>query len=180
MLHQWDQRPHADPAHLRRRRKRSDRRLSKIGARNTDRASSPIRQFHHHKGGTTPRSFPQDREAIAKQRMLGVRHRDMRYEPVADCTIPRRSVIRPSQMPSSIASCTTPTASPSRARASAKPPPSVKTLTPRPPTDLMPTPTRDPAQPSGRHHRNARPASIGTGGRLRSEFTADFVGMRIG
>ena len=94
MLHQWDQRPHADPAHLKRRRKRPDRRLSKIGARNTDRASSPIRQFHHHKGGTTPRSFPQGRKPIAKQRMLRVRHRDMRYEPVADCTILRCSVTK--------------------------------------------------------------------------------------
>ena len=56
-------------------------------ARNSRDVRSSIRQFHHHKGGTTPRSFPQDREPIAKQRMLGVRHRDMRYEPVADCIL---------------------------------------------------------------------------------------------
>jgi hypothetical protein len=48
-----------------------------------------------------------------------------------------------------------------------------------PSTELMQTPTREPAQPGGRHHRNARPASIGTGGRFRSESPAGFVGMRI-
>src|SRR5436190_1428566 len=82
-------------------------------------------------------------------------------------------------MPPSIASCTMPTGSRSRARASAKPPPGVRSLTASRPTDLMTTPTRDPASPGGRHHRNARPASIGTGGRLRPESPADFIGMRM-
>jgi SRSO17 transposase len=36
------------------RRNRPDRRLSEIGGRDADRASSPVRQFHDHKGGTTP------------------------------------------------------------------------------------------------------------------------------
>ena len=47
-----------------------------------------------------------------------------------------------------------------------------------PPTDLMTTSTRERALRGGRDHRNPRPASIGTGGRLRSESTADFVGIR--
>ena len=38
--------------------------------------------------------------------------------------------------------------------------------------------TREPAQQGGRDHRNPWPASIGTGGRLRAESPADFVGMR--
>jgi hypothetical protein len=42
----------------------------------------------------------------------------------------------------------------------------------------MPTPTREHALEGGRDHRNPRPASIGTGGRLRSESTADFIGIR--
>jgi hypothetical protein len=46
------------------------------------------------------------------------------------------------------------------------------------PTDLMTLSPREPASPSGWDHPNPRPASIGTGGRLRSESTADFVGMR--
>jgi hypothetical protein len=40
------------------------------------------------------------------------------------------------------------------------------------------TPTREPPCRGGRDHRNPWPASIGTGGRLRSESPADFVGMR--
>ena len=59
-----------------------------------------------------------------------------------------------------------------------KPPPSARSLTASQPTDLMMTPTREPALKGGRDHRNPRPASIGTGGRLRSESPADFVGMR--
>jgi IstB-like ATP binding protein len=46
------------------------------------------------------------------------------------------------------------------------------------PTDLMKTSTRERAMGGGRDHRNPRPASIGTGGRLRSKSPADFVGMR--
>ena len=42
----------------------------------------------------------------------------------------------------------------------------------------MMTSTREPAQQGGRDHRNPWPASIGTGGRLRAESPADFVGMR--
>ena len=42
----------------------------------------------------------------------------------------------------------------------------------------MMTPTREHACRGGRDLRNPRPASIGTGGRLRSELPADFVGMR--
>jgi putative transposase len=45
-------------------------------------------------------------------------------------------------------------------------------------TDLMMTPTPEPASQGGRDHRNPRPASIGIGGRLRSESPADFVGIR--
>jgi hypothetical protein len=44
----------------------------------------------------------------------------------------------------------------------------------------MTTSTRERALGGDRHHRNPRPASIGTGGRLRSESQADFVGMRSG
>ena len=40
-------------------------------------------------------------------------------------------------------------------------------------------PTREHALAGGRDHRNLRPASIGTGGRFRSESPADCVGMRI-
>ena len=58
-------------------------------------------------------------------------------------------------------------------------PASVISLTTSPPTDLMMMPTREPACRGGRDHRNPWPASIGTGGRLRSESPADFVGMRI-
>jgi hypothetical protein len=36
-----------------------------------------------------------------------------------------------------------------------------------------------PSSGGGRDHRNPRPASIGTGGRLHSESPADFVGMRM-
>ncbi|WP_407193189.1 ATP-binding protein [Bradyrhizobium sp. STM 3566] len=54
----------------------------------------------------------------------------------------------------------------------------VRRLTTSPPTDLMTTSSREPASVGGRDHRNPWPASIGTGGRLRSESTADFVGMR--
>jgi uncharacterized protein (DUF433 family) len=42
----------------------------------------------------------------------------------------------------------------------------------------MTTSTRERALRGGRDHRNPLPASIGTGGRLRSESPADFVGMR--
>jgi hypothetical protein len=42
----------------------------------------------------------------------------------------------------------------------------------------MSTPTREQRPRGGRDHRNPRPASIGTGGRLRSESPADFVGIR--
>jgi uncharacterized membrane protein len=66
----------------------------------------------------------------------------------------------------------------SKARACERRPPSVFSLTTRLPTDLMMTPTREPACRGGRDHRNPWPASIGTGGRLRSESPADFVGMR--
>jgi hypothetical protein len=62
--------------------------------------------------------------------------------------------------------------------ASEKQPPSVRSLTTSLPTDLMMTSTREPAQHGGRDHRNPWPASIGTGGRLRAESPADFVGMR--
>jgi hypothetical protein len=58
------------------------------------------------------------------------------------------------------------------------PPPNVKSLTATATTDLMQTPTRDPAPRGGRHHRNARPASSGMGGRLRAESPAEFVGTR--
>src|SRR5579863_288182 len=82
-------------------------------------------------------------------------------------------------MPFSIAWCTTLTGSRLRARAFEKPKQSVRSLTPSLPTDLMTTSTRERALQGGRDHRNPRPASIGTGGRLRSESPADFVGMRI-
>src|SRR5262249_3734920 len=36
-----------------------------------------------------------------------------------------------------------------------------------------------PTSAGGRDHRNPWPTSIGTGGRLRSESTAGFVGMRL-
>jgi hypothetical protein len=68
--------------------------------------------------------------------------------------------------------------SPSRARACAKPPPGVTTLTPSQPPDLMSTRIREQGTRGGRDHRNPRPASIGFGGRLRSESPADFVGIR--
>jgi hypothetical protein len=84
----------------------------------------------------------------------------------------------PLPTPSSIGSCTMPTGSGSKARACAKRPPSVRSLTASPPTDLMTTPTREPALGGGRDHRNPRPTSIGTGGRVHSESPADFVGMR--
>jgi hypothetical protein len=70
------------------------------------------------------------------------------------------------------------TGSRSKARASEKQPPSITSLTTSLPTDLMTTSTRERALGGGWHHRNPRPASIGTGGRLRSESPADFVGMR--
>jgi hypothetical protein len=75
--------------------------------------------------------------------------------------------------------CTMLTGSHSRARASEKQPPSVRSLTTSLPTDLMMPSTREPAQQGGRDHRNPWPASIGKGGRLRAESPADFVGMRI-
>jgi hypothetical protein len=81
-------------------------------------------------------------------------------------------------MPFSIGWCTTLTGSRSRARASVKQPPSITSLTQSLPTDLMTTSTRERALRGGRDHRNPRPASIGTGGRLRPESPADFVGMR--
>jgi len=81
-------------------------------------------------------------------------------------------------MPFSIGWRITLTGSRSRARASAKQPPSITSLTPSLPTDLMTTSIRERALAGGRDHRNPRPASIGTGGRLRSESPADFVGMR--
>jgi hypothetical protein len=43
----------------------------------------------------------------------------------------------------------------------------------------MTTSTREHASRGGRDHQNARRASIGTGGRFRSESPADFIGMRI-
>src|SRR5207249_498681 len=56
----------------------------------------------------------------------------------------------PSPMPSSTALSTTPTASPSRAKACAKPPPSAKVLTPSPPSNLMSTPIREHRPQGGR------------------------------
>ena len=52
--------------------------------------------------------------------------------------------------------CTTPTGSRSRARASEKPKPGVRSLTPSLPTDLMTTPTREHALGSGWDHLNPR------------------------
>jgi hypothetical protein len=112
--------------------------------------------------------------------MTRVCDRDMRHDPFENWCSLMCSGIQPLPTPSSIASCITPTGSPSRARACAKPPPSVRSLTTSPPTDLMTTSSREPASAGGRDHRNPWPASIGTGGRLRSESTADFVGMRSG
>jgi hypothetical protein len=43
----------------------------------------------------------------------------------------------------------------------------------------MNTPTRVQPPRGGRDHRNPRPASIGTGGRFRSESPAEIVGIRI-
>src|SRR5262245_61023243 len=91
----------------------------------------------------------------------------------------RLSAIPPSPTPSSIASSTMPTASPSTGSASAKPPPRVSPLTGLQPPDPMYTPIREQGPRGGRDHRNPRPASIGIGGRLRSESPADFVGIRI-
>src|SRR5262245_33567240 len=87
-------------------------------------------------------------------------------------------LIQPLPTPSSIAWCTTRTASSSKVRACARSPPSVRSLTPSLSNELMRTPTREQG-PGGRDHRTPRPASIGMGGRLRSESPADFVGMRM-
>jgi hypothetical protein len=48
-----------------------------------------------------------------------------------------------------------------------------------PAADLMTRRRESPPREGGRDHRNLWPASLGTGGRLRSESPADFVGMRI-
>src|SRR6185295_12375643 len=90
----------------------------------------------------------------------------------------RSLVIRPLPTPFLIAWCTTRTASSSPGRAFARPPPSVRSLTPRPLNELMRTLIREQGLAGGRDHRNPWPASIGMGGRLRSESMADFVGIR--
>ena len=66
---------------------------------------------------------------------------------------------------------TTPTASSSKVKACERPPPSVRNLTLSPSNELMRTPTREQGPTGGRDHRNTWPASIGMGGRLRSEFS---------
>src|SRR5262245_23589379 len=83
-----------------------------------------------------------------------------------------------SPTPSSTVWCTTRIASSSRERACARRPPSVRSLTPSRSNELMTMPTREQGPRGGRDHRNPWPASIGMGGRLRSESPADFVGMR--
>src|SRR5262245_5322513 len=90
----------------------------------------------------------------------------------------RSLAIRPLQTPFSIAWCTTRTALSSPGRACARLPPSVRSLTPYQLNELMRTLTREQGPAGGRDHRNPWPASIGMGGRLRSESTADFVGIR--
>src|SRR5262245_40780408 len=91
----------------------------------------------------------------------------------------RSLAIRPLQTPFSIAWCNTRTALSSPGRACARLPPSVRSLTPYQLNELMRTLTREQGPAGGRDHRNPWPASIGMGGRLRSESTADFVGIRI-
>lgn len=81
----------------------------------------------------------------------------------------RSSAIQPLPTPSLVASCATPTGSPSRARACALTPPSARSLTTSPPTDLMTASSREPTSAGGRDHRSRRPAA---------GFTADFVRMR--
>src|SRR5262245_20638440 len=90
----------------------------------------------------------------------------------------RSLAIRPLQTPFSIAWCTTRTALSSPGRACARLPPSVRSLTPYQLNELMRTLTREQGPVGGRDHRNPWLASIGMGGRLRSESTADFVGIR--
>jgi hypothetical protein len=63
-----------------------------------------------------------------------------------------------------------------RAPACAIPPLGAKNLTPGLSNMLMRTPTRKQGATAGRDH--PRPSSIGMGGRLRSEFPADFFGPR--
>src|SRR4051794_11433666 len=85
-----------------------------------------------------------------------------------------RSPIRPSQTRSSIASYTTRTASPSRAEACAKPPPSAPDLTPKPLREPIKPPTGTDCPPS----LGMVPAIVRNAARDQSESVPAIVGIR--
>ena len=178
MLHQWDQRACADARQIGWVRAGRVRRSGYIRRCDPNCPRPPIGQRDNDISRTSPRSLLQHLKPVSKKEMMRVGDRDVRHDPIQNRGILPCSAIQPLPTPSSIASCITLIGSPSRARACAKPPPSVRSLTTSPPTDLMTTSSREPASAGGRDHRNPWPASIRTGGRLRSESTADFVEMR--
>src|SRR2546421_10948590 len=82
--------------------------------------------------------------------------------------------IRPSPTLSSIASCTTRTASPSRARACAKPPPGAPDLTPKPLREPIKPPTGADCPPS----LGMVPAIVRNAARDQSESLPAIIGIR--
>ncbi len=116
MLHQWDQRTCTDARQIGRVRAGSDRRLGKVRRCDPNRPP-PIRQRDNDVGGTAPRPLLQHLKAVAEQKMMRVRDRDVRHDPFQNRGTMPCSVIPRPPMRFWIASSTTLTASSLRAKA---------------------------------------------------------------
>lgn len=82
MLHQWDQRTCTDARQIGRIRAGSDRRLGKIRRRDPNRPRPAVRQRDNDVGGTAPRPLLQHLKPVPKQKMMRVRDRDVRHDPL--------------------------------------------------------------------------------------------------
>ena len=111
MLHQWDQRSCTDARQIGRVRAGSDRPLGKIRRRNTNRSPPSVRQRDYDVGGTVARPLFQHLKPVPEQKMMRVGDRDVRHDPFQNRGTLSCSANQPSLTPSSIASCTMPTAS---------------------------------------------------------------------
>ena len=116
MLRQGDERAYADPRHLGGRPTHG--RIGRdIGCGYPDRAPTPIGQPDDHVSRAASGALVGKHKSLAKQRMLRVRNRYLRYDPIENGGILRCSASPPSPMPSWIGSSITPIASDSKATA---------------------------------------------------------------
>jgi hypothetical protein len=117
MLHQWDQRTYTDTRQIGGIREGRDRRLGKIRRCDPNRPRPSVWQRDNDVGGTASRPLLQHLKPAPKKKMMRVSDRDVRHAPLKNRGTLPCSAIRPMPTPSSIASCTTLTASISPATA---------------------------------------------------------------